>query len=74
MVGSTCTNLQMQIQVEHGTVKTAWEQYHEPTTHSVGESITAFDGTNVIYPDVGTVTVTGKADPIAIIADLQSKL
>ena len=74
MAGGTFNNLQMQIQVEPGTVKTAWEQYHEPTTHSVGEPITAFDGTNVIYPDVGIVTVTGKANPSAIIEKLTNAI
>lgn len=57
------------VQIELGTVATDHEQYHGET-FSVLETVPALQGVNHIFADVGEVTVTGKADPTAIIENL----
>lgn len=47
---------------------------HQAETFVIGEPITALQGVNTIYADVGFVTVTGKADPTVIIQDLCNKV
>ena len=61
-------------QLEIGKTATAYEPYRGSTTYAPNEPIPAFDGTNVIYPNVGTVTVTGKANPSAIIEKLTNAI
>ena len=60
-------------QIEISNTATAYEPY-KGVTYSVGEPIPALPGTNTIYADVGTVTVTGKANPSAIIEKLTNAI
>ena len=69
-----CTTKFKDLQLEFGNKVTAYEPYKAMNTYAVGEPIPALDGTNVIYPDVGTVTVTGKANPSAIIEKLTNAI
>ena len=73
--GSTQINLDKidWMQIETGSQFTSYELYRGET-FAVGETIPALQGVNNIFADVGEVTVTGKADPAAIIADLSSKV
>lgn len=57
------------VQIEAGSNFTSYEQYHGEA-FAVGETIPALQGVNNIFADVGAVTVTGKADPVAIIERL----
>ena len=60
-----------EIQVEVGNTATAYEPY-ECNTFAPNEPITALKGVNTLYADSGEITVTGKADPVAIIEKLSS--
>ena len=53
---------------------TDWEPYRGCKTFAPGDAIPALPGVNTIYADAGLVTVTGKADPVAIINNLQTRL
>ena len=61
------------IRLETGLVKTAYEPYNGGT-FAPGEPITAISGVNTIYADAGVVTVTGKANPAAIIEKLTNAI
>ena len=69
--GSTQINLNKidWIQIETGSQFTSYEPYQEKA-FAVGETIPALRGVNNIFADVGNITVTGKADPTAIIEKL----
>lgn len=66
---STYAKLLKSVQIELGTEATDHEPYCGET-FAVGETIPALQGVNNIFADVGNVTVTGKADPTAIIEKL----
>lgn len=59
------------VQCETGNTATAFEP-HTSETFNPDEVIPALPGVNTIFADTGTVTVTGRADPLAIINKLQS--
>lgn len=61
-------------QLEFGGIATAFETHKEAETFTPGETIPALPGTNVIFADAGLVTVTGKADPTAIINKLTNAI
>jgi hypothetical protein len=56
-------------QIEVGSTKTDYEPFRGDT-FGVGEPVPAIAGVNYIYADAGSVTVEGKADPVAIIDKL----
>ena len=60
-------------QIELGNTATAYEPYYEET-FAVGEPILGLSGVNTIYADSGNVTVSGKADPTAIIEKLTNAI
>lgn len=60
-------------QLERGSSATAYEPSNVQT-FAPGDAIPALPGVNTIYADAGLVTVTGKADPVAIINNLQTRL
>jgi hypothetical protein len=60
-------------QLEVGNTATAYEPYRGDT-FDPGEPILALSGVNTIFADAGLVTVTGRADPVAIIQDLYEKI
>lgn len=60
------TNLQLEI----GAAATAYEPYKEIETLVVGETIRGARGVNTLWANTGEITVTGKADPVAIIEKL----
>lgn len=62
------------LQLEAGTTATEYEPYREAETFAIGEPITAWQGVNTFYADTGDITITGKADPTAIIQDLCNKV
>ena len=45
--------------------------YHLAVTASGAQSISALSGTNTVITDADSVTVTGRADPIKRITDLE---
>lgn len=59
-----------------GTPVTIAYKLATPTTFQAtgGQSLPALPGTNTIYTDADTVTVSGLSDPIATIASLQSRV
>lgn len=59
------------IQIVPGSAQSAFEPF-SGGTFNPGETIPALPGVNTIYADTGTVTVTGRADPLAIINKLQA--
>lgn len=61
------------IQIEVGTTATAFEPY-SAETFTPGETILGKPGINTIYADAGNITVTGKADPSAIIESLTNAI
>ena len=61
------------LQLEVGKVSTAYEPYNGGT-FVVGETIPGLAGINTLYANSGTITVTGRADPIAIINKLTNAL
>ena len=61
------------IQIEAGTKATAFEPYCGKT-FAAGETIPALDGINTILADKGEVTVTGRANPSAIIEKLTNAI
>ena len=60
----------VKMQLEVGSVATAFEPYKTKATCVSGESVPAVAGINTLMADKGTFTVTGKADPVAIINKL----
>ena len=68
--GAVCTNLVLSVQLEAGATATNHEPSTEPEIFAPGEPITAIPGVNTIFADAGLVTVTGKANPSAIIEKL----
>lgn len=62
------------LQVEFGNTATAFEPYEDAETFTPGETIPALPGTNVIFADAGIVTVTGRANPSAIIEKLTNAI
>lgn len=61
------------IQIEAGSVKTDYEPYCGDT-FAVGVDIPAQKGINCLYADKGEITVTGKADTVAIINKLTNAI
>ena len=61
------------IQIEVGEEATDYEEYY-CDTFDVGENILAKKGVNSLYADKDEITVSGKADPVAIINKLVSKV
>ena len=61
------------VQIEVGSKFTSYEEYRGEA-FAVGETIPALQGVNHIFADVGEVTVTGKADPVAIIEKLNNAI
>ena len=61
------------MQIEWGSSKTEAEPYHGET-FQVGEAVPALPGVNHLFADVGEVTVTGKADPSAMIEKLTNAI
>ena len=62
------------IQLEMGATDTAYEPFTGFDTFTPGEQIPALPGRNILYADSGEITVTGRADPTAIINNLQNRL
>ena len=63
-----------QLQLEIGDTATAYEPCKAVETFAQGEEIPAFDGVNTLYADSGEITVTGKADLVAIINKLSATI
>lgn len=61
------------IQIVPGSAKSAFEPF-SGGTFNPGDTIPALPGVNTIYADVGEVTVTGRADPNAIINKLTNAI
>lgn len=61
------------LQIEVGSTKTDYEPFRG-NTFGVGEPVPAIAGINCIYADTGSVTVHGKADPVAIIEKLTNAI
>ena len=68
--GVTVSNLVIKPQLEIGSAATAHELHRETEEFAPGETIPALEGVNTIWADSGEVTVTGKADPVAVIEKL----
>ena len=66
--------MQIEVNAEPGNpVKTAYEPYNGGI-FAPGEAIPALAGINTLWADTGNITVTGRADPNAVIADIYEKL
>ena len=61
------------VQIEIGDTATAFEPYN-CDIFAPNEQITALRGVNTLYADAGNITVTGKADPVAINRKLEARL
>ncbi|WP_406044148.1 hypothetical protein [Succinimonas sp.] len=61
------------IQLEVGNTATAFEPYNGET-FAPGEKIPALPGINTIFADAGEITVTGRADPAAVINKLTNAI
>lgn len=72
--GATVSNLVIKPQLEIGSAATDFELYRETAEFTPGEAIPALDGVNTIWADSGDVTVTGKADPVAIMDKLTNAI
>ncbi len=70
-VGGTADNAKVRVQYERGNTATAVEPY-TANTFAPGEDVPALAGVNNIWADAGEVTVTGRADPVAIINKLSN--
>ena len=70
---STVTNAKVQVQIEKGNTATAFDPYNDET-FAPGDTIRALPGVNNIWADTGNVTVTGKADPVAVINKLTNAI
>ena len=57
-------------QLELGTTATAFEPPKTAETFAIGENVPALPGVNTLWADKGIITVTGKANPSAIIENL----
>ena len=62
------------IQVEYGSTATPYEPFKGFDTFNVGDPVPALPGVNTIYANCGLVTVTGRADPVAIIDKLTNAI
>ena len=62
------------IQIELGGTVTPFVPYVVPEVFSPNDAILPFPGVNTLWADAGSLTVTGKADPIAVIAGLEERL
>lgn len=71
--GGTATNAVVRVQIEKGNTATYFEPY-TVDTFAPGEDIPALPGVNTIWADTGEVTVTGKADPVAVINKLTNAI
>ena len=72
--GATVTDLVIKPQLEIGSVATPYEQHRETEEFAPNEAIPSLDGVNTIWADSGDVTVTGRADPVAIIDKLTNAI
>lgn len=72
--GQTLSNMLIKPQLEVGSNATPYEQYRGTGEFAQGEAIPALDGVNTIWADSGDVTVTGKADPVAIMENLTNAI
>ena len=61
------------IQVEQGSVATAYESY-AGGSFAVGEAIPALPGINYLYADAGSITVSGRVDPVTVIEKLTNAI
>jgi len=66
-------NLIKWVQIEVGTTATDYEPYLG-AEFNVGEPILAIEGINTLWADIGEITVSGKADPTAIIKKLTNAI
>lgn len=62
------------LQLECGSVATEYEPYKGIKNFAPGETVPALSGVNTIWADNGEITVTGKADPVAIINNLSEQM
>lgn len=69
--GDTTVAVISNVQIELGKKTTAFEPYNGGT-FAVGEAIPALPGVNTLCADTGSITVTGRADPCAVIEKLQN--
>ena len=60
----------LNLQLEIGAAATTFEPYKAVETFALGETILGARGVNTFWADGGEVTVSGKADPVAIIEKL----
>ena len=51
-----------------------YERYQAPLTYAPGKPVPALPGVNTIYADAGEITVTGRANPAAIIKKLTNAI
>ena len=58
------------LQLEYGNTATAYDSYKGIETFAPSETIPALSGVNTIWADSGEITVSGRADPVAIIEKL----
>ena len=61
------------LQIEKGEVATEYEPYRGDT-FAPGETIPALEGVNTLWADSGEITVTGKADPTAVMKKLTNAI
>lgn len=61
-------------QLEYGAAATAYAPYKAPETFAPGETVPALEGVNTLWADSGEITVTGKADPTAVIEKLTNAI
>lgn len=64
--GYPISNLVIKPQLELGATATARELHRGTEEFAPGEAVPALDGVNTIWADSGEVTVSGKADPVAV--------
>lgn len=68
--GYTANNLVFKPCLYYGSAVKGYGPYRGKETFNPGKTIPALPGVNTIFADVGEVTVSGKADPVAIINKL----
>lgn len=66
---SAYNNKTISVQIEKGTVATEYAPYKGESFAS-GDTVYAIKGINTLWADAGEISVTGKADPVAIIEKL----
>ena len=61
-------------QLEYGATATAYAPFIECKEFAVGDSVPALGGVNTLWADSGEITVTGRADPTAVLEKLTNAI